>query len=128
MRSARSSRPTRRGCSARGTWSTTTPGGWIRRSVLEHCPQAIRCADSFDVVARATDALDEQRRAAWNTARRGQGHQPHEQPQPPPGRRHETLTERRREQTAWIARTRPTPHRAWAPAESSPGDAGAASG
>jgi transposase len=45
---------------------------WISDVVTEKAPQAIRCADPFHVVAWATEALDEVRRAAWNTARAGQ--------------------------------------------------------
>lgn len=44
--------------------------------VAERCPNAVRCADAFHVVARATDALDMVRRQAWNDARapaRGEG-------------------------------------------------------
>lgn len=42
--------------------------GWIANAVAEHCPNAVRCADPFHVVAWATDALDEVRRQAWNDA------------------------------------------------------------
>jgi transposase len=42
---------------------------WISSVVAERCPDAVRCADPFHVVKWATDALDEVRRAAWNTAR-----------------------------------------------------------
>ena len=42
---------------------------WIATVVAERCPNAIRCADAFHVVAWATDALDEVRRQAWNEAR-----------------------------------------------------------
>ena len=41
---------------------------WIAKSVRAHCPNAIRCADAFHVVAWATKALDQVRRDAWNTA------------------------------------------------------------
>ena len=41
---------------------------WIARSVIRHCPNAVRCADPFHVVQWATFALDEVRRDAWNTA------------------------------------------------------------
>ena len=36
--------------------------------IAEHCPQAIRGADPYHVVTWATEALDEQRRIAWNIA------------------------------------------------------------
>jgi transposase len=41
---------------------------WIDAVLRAHAPQAVRCADAFHVVAWATDALDEVRRAAWNQA------------------------------------------------------------
>lgn len=41
---------------------------WIAKSVRTHCPNAVRCADAFHVVAWATKALDQVRRDAWNTA------------------------------------------------------------
>jgi transposase len=41
---------------------------WIANVVARACPQAVRCADPFHVVAWATDALDVVRRAAWNEA------------------------------------------------------------
>lgn len=43
---------------------------WIADVVAERCPNAVRCADAFHVVAWATAALDEVRRQAWNEARR----------------------------------------------------------
>ena len=42
---------------------------WIAAVVADRCPNAVRCADPFHVVKWATDALDEERREAWNTAR-----------------------------------------------------------
>ena len=42
---------------------------WIADVVTERCPAAIRCADPFHVVAWATEALDAERRRAWNDAR-----------------------------------------------------------
>jgi transposase len=42
---------------------------WISDVVTERCPNAIRCADPFHVVAGATEALDAERRRAWNDAR-----------------------------------------------------------
>ena len=46
---------------------------WIEHVVAARCPNAVRCADPFHVVRWATDALDEVRRQAWNTARRAPG-------------------------------------------------------
>jgi transposase len=41
---------------------------WIATVVAARAPQAIRCADPFHVVAWAIDALDIERRRAWNEA------------------------------------------------------------
>ena len=41
---------------------------WIANVDTRACPQAVRCADPFHVVAWATNALDVVRRAAWNEA------------------------------------------------------------
>jgi transposase len=41
---------------------------WISDVVTQRCPTAIRCADPFHVVAWATEALDAERRRAWNDA------------------------------------------------------------
>lgn len=46
---------------------------WIEAVVADRCPNAVRCADPFHIVKWATEALNEVRRAAWNTARRA-GH------------------------------------------------------
>jgi len=43
---------------------------WIFNAVRDHCPNAEICLDPFHVVSWATQALDEVRRACWNTARR----------------------------------------------------------
>lgn len=42
---------------------------WIAEVVAARCPNAVRCADPFHVVKWATEALDEERRRAWNVAR-----------------------------------------------------------
>ena len=42
---------------------------WIAAVVAERCPTAVLCADPFHVVAWATEALDAERRRAWNDAR-----------------------------------------------------------
>ena len=55
--------------SAQITHVSADAADWIAAVVAERCPNAIRCADPFHVVAWATDALDEVRRQAWNTAR-----------------------------------------------------------
>lgn len=41
---------------------------WITKAVAARCPGAVQCADPFHVIAWATDALDQVRREAWNTA------------------------------------------------------------
>jgi len=86
---------------------------------------ATQCADPYHVVAWATEALHKQRRIAWNAARgaaRGRSRN-----RRPTGvtkmlknarwalwKNPEHLTERQREQLAWIAKTNPALHRAWA--------------
>jgi transposase len=42
--------------------------GWIARVVAKRAPNAQRCADPFHVVAWAIEALDVERRRAWNQA------------------------------------------------------------
>jgi transposase len=42
---------------------------WIARVVARRVPKAIRCADPFHVVAWAIEALDVERRRAWNQAK-----------------------------------------------------------
>lgn len=108
---------------------------WIANVVAQRCPNALRCADAFHVVAWATDALDEVRRQAWNDARaiaRTEGRRPRGRPRgdapPRPGHDHaralkharyalwknpENLTDKQREKLAWIARTDPRLHRAY---------------
>jgi transposase len=99
--------------------------GWIGDVIAVYCPQAIRCADPYHVVAWATEALDEQRRIAWNTVRgAARGHSRHQTPSAPAKalknarwalwKNPENLTDRQREQLAWIAKTQPALHRAWA--------------
>jgi transposase len=41
---------------------------WIARVVARRAPNAVRCADAFHVVAWAIEALDVERRRAWNEA------------------------------------------------------------
>lgn len=50
--------------------------GWIADVVAVAAPQAVRCIDPFHVVAWAMEALDEERRLAWNQARAGQVRRP----------------------------------------------------
>ena len=51
------------------TLVTADAADWIRNVVTEHCKTAEICLDPFHIVAWATDALDEVRRAVWNEAR-----------------------------------------------------------
>jgi transposase len=96
---------------------------WIAAVVADRCPNAVRCADPFHVVKWATDALDEVRRAAWNTARgavtqrragRATGaakalkHARYALWKNP-----ENLTERQQAKLAWVAKTDPRLHRAY---------------
>jgi len=96
---------------------------WIADVVAERCPDAVQCADAFHVVKWATEALDEVRREAWNTARgavrqrragRASGtakalkHARYALWKNP-----ENLTERQTEKLAWIAKTDPRLHRAY---------------
>lgn len=108
---------------------------WIAEVVTERCPTAIRCADPFHVVAWATEALDVERRRAWNDARAiarnepkwGRG-RPGKDTAPRPGRERarklkgaryalwknpEDLTERQTAKLAWIAKTDTRLYRAY---------------
>jgi transposase len=55
------------------THVSTDAADWITTVVAGRAPQAIRCLDAFHLVAWATDALDQVRRAVWNAARGGTG-------------------------------------------------------
>jgi transposase len=108
---------------------------WIADVVTERCPNAIRCADPFHVVAWATEALDAERHRAWNDARAiartepkwGRG-RPAKDTAPRPGRERarqlkgaryalwknpEDLTERQTAKLAWIAKTDTRLYRAY---------------
>jgi transposase len=108
---------------------------WIADVVAERCPNAVRCADAFHVVAWATEALDEVRRQAWNDARalaRTEPRRPRGRPRADaparPGHERarrlknaryalwknpENLTDRQADKLAWIAKTDPRLHRAY---------------
>ena len=103
---------------------------WIKAAVDEHCPNAIRCADPFHVVAWATEALDEERRAAWNNAAgRVRGLPRHQRVHARAyssgaakdlkharyalWKNPENLTDNQRLQIAWIAKTDPRLYRAY---------------
>lgn len=96
---------------------------WIATVVAERCPNAVRCADPFHVVAWATEALDEERRHAWNTARgaldkRRAGRASGDARKLKHARyalwkNPENLTARQQAKLAWVARTDPRLHRAY---------------
>jgi transposase len=54
--------------SAALTHITADMAPWIAHVVAARAPDAVRCADPFHVVAWATEALDVERRRAWNAA------------------------------------------------------------
>jgi transposase len=59
--------------SAELTHVSADAASWIGDVVAERAPRAVRCLDPYHLVAWVTDALDEVRRAVWNTARGGKG-------------------------------------------------------
>lgn len=98
---------------------------WISDVVAERAPQAVRCADPFHVVGWATEALDEVRRAAWNTARAGQKPRARNKNAATGaarilkrarwalGKNPDNLTDRQRVKLAWIAANDPRLYRAY---------------
>lgn len=80
---------------------------WIADEVALHCPNAVRCADAFHIVAWAGDALDQVRRDTWNAARKG-GMSVHARDLK--GARYalwknpENLTDRQQAKLAWVAK------------------------
>lgn len=96
---------------------------WIADVVAERAPNAVRCADAFHVVAWATEALDEVRREAWNTARgavsaRRAGRATGEAKALKHARyalwkNPENLTEHQQAKLEWIATTNPKLYRAY---------------
>jgi transposase len=117
------------------THVTADAAHWIAHAVRVRCPQAIRCADPFHVVAWATDALDEVRRAARRDAQaiaRTEGTRRRGRPDPNaparPGhdryraldharfalwKNPERLTTVQAARLEWIAKTDPRLHRAY---------------
>jgi transposase len=90
---------------------------WIAEVLAERAPNAVRVMDPFHVVAWATEALDVERRRAWNHARRTAA-------DPEKARRlkdsrfalwknGEDLTDRQAAKLAWIAATDRRLHRAY---------------
>jgi len=100
---------------------------WIARVVAQRAPTALRCADPFHVVAWATDALDVERRRAWNNATGRRRTDPATgRPDVATGaartikraryalwKNPENLSPRQRHQLDWIAKTDPTLWRAY---------------
>lgn len=121
--------------SAQITHVSADAADWIADVVAQRCPNAVRCADAFHIVAWATEALDQVRVQAWNDARalarseprRGRG-RPRADAPPRPGHdrarrlRHaryalwknpQNLSDRQADKLAWIAKTDPRLHRAY---------------
>ena len=96
---------------------------WISSVVADRCPAAVRCADPFHIVKWATEALDEVRRQAWNTARgavtqrlagRAHGHaKALKHARHALWKNPENLTCRQRVKLDWIAKTDPRLYRAY---------------
>ncbi len=104
---------------ARITHVSADGAQWIADVVAERCPNAVRGADPFHVVAWATEALDSTRRDAWNAARGGRGAATQESKALKRARwalwrNPQDLTEAQQTKLNWIARTHPRIHRAWA--------------
>lgn len=92
---------------------------WIADVVDQRCPNAVRAADAFHVVAWATDALDQVRRDVWNTARGGKGRATEQSKALKNARwtlwkNPDDLSQAQQARLDWIARTHPRLHRAWA--------------
>lgn len=96
---------------------------WIAEVVAERCPNAVRCADPFHVLKWATEALDEERRRAWNTARgaldrrragraRGQAKK-FKHARYALWKNPEDLTDNQRDKLEWIAKTDPRLYRGY---------------
>jgi transposase len=99
---------------------------WIAKVVADRVPTAVRCADAFHVVAWAMEALDVERRRAWNAAagRRRTGTARYRVTGDGDSLRvrrarfalwknNDDLTERQRHQLDWIAKTDPRLWRAY---------------
>ena len=89
---------------------------WIAEEVTANCPNAVRCADAFHIVAWAGDALDQVRRDTWNAARKG-GMSVHARDLK--GARYalwknpENLTDRQKAKLAWVAKVNHQLYRAY---------------
>jgi transposase len=92
---------------------------WIEQVVAQRCPQAVQAMDPFHVVAWATEALDQVRREVWNNSRGGKGRATARSKQIKNlrwvlWRNPEDLSEAQAAKLAWVERTHPGLHRAWA--------------
>ena len=89
---------------------------WIADEVAANCPNAVRCADPFHIVAWAGDALDQVRRDTWNAARQG-GMSVHARDLK--GARYalwknpENLTSRQQTKLAWVSKVNHQLYRAY---------------
>jgi transposase len=92
---------------------------WIAHVVTQRCPAAVQAMDPFHTVAWATEALDQVRRDVWNNSRGGKGRATARSK----GiknlrwvlwRNPEDLSEAQAAKLAWVERTHPGLHRAWA--------------
>ncbi|MFI6359046.1 ISL3 family transposase [Streptomyces sp. NPDC050743] len=103
--------------SAKLTHVSADGAQWIADTVAAHAPRALRTMDPFHVVAWATEALDAERRAAWNRAR----HQARDAATARAlkdsrfalWKNPEDLTDRQQAKLGWIAATDPRLHRAY---------------
>lgn len=96
---------------------------WIAAVVSERAPAAVRCADPFHIVAWAVEALDLERRRAWNSARAGQHRKPGKgatgaarqiaHARYALWKNPEDLTDHQAQKLAWIAKTQPRLHEAY---------------
>jgi transposase len=101
------------------THVSTDGADWIIKVVDQRCPNAVRAADPYHVVAWATEALDQVRRDVWNTARGGKGRATEVSKALKNARwalwkNPDDLTAAQQAQLDWIGRTHPRLHRAWA--------------
>lgn len=96
---------------------------WISDVVAERCGNAVRCADPFHIVKWATEALDEVRRDAWNTARGAVGRRKASRSRGTAKllkdsryalwKNPSNLTEKQQAKLDWIVKTDPGLHRAY---------------
>ncbi|MFD8706682.1 ISL3 family transposase [Kitasatospora sp. NPDC059648] len=91
--------------------------GWNTQVIADRAPRALRVMDPFHVVAWATEALNTERRASWNRARRELGDRETARSLKDSRfalwKNAEDLTDRQAAKLAWIAATDPRLHRAW---------------